>query len=216
MTPCAGDKVSLERALSVYSRGVCREVYKARLEQYPTPTSLAAHIAWTARMKNTVTGKTIADFGCGSGVLAVASIIAGSRRAVCIDVDEEMVRCTQRVVSYDYPWALHKLIPVVSDATTIELANIDTVLMNPPFGVVKHNRGLDMKFLESALKNAKNVFSLHKYSEGFLRKLEKLKEATGFRVMWLEKVDLGIPMIYQRHRRKIYRVKVLFIGITKE
>lgn len=40
----------------------------------------------------------------------------------------------------------------------------DTVLMNPPFGT-KHNAGMDMKFLMSALNVAKTaVYSLHKRS----------------------------------------------------
>merc|ERR1712098_156021 len=41
---------------------------------------------------------------------------------------------------------------------------VDTVVMNPPFGT-KHNKGLDMKFLQSGLEMASGaVYSLHKSS----------------------------------------------------
>lgn len=40
----------------------------------------------------------------------------------------------------------------------------DTVLMNPPFGT-KHNAGVDIKFLDTALRiSQKVVYSLHKTS----------------------------------------------------
>ena len=40
----------------------------------------------------------------------------------------------------------------------------DTVIMNPPFGT-KHNKGLDMIFLQRAIKMASTaVYSLHKTS----------------------------------------------------
>lgn len=40
----------------------------------------------------------------------------------------------------------------------------DSVLMNPPFGT-KHNAGIDMRFLETAIKLSNNaVYSLHKTS----------------------------------------------------
>lgn len=40
----------------------------------------------------------------------------------------------------------------------------DTVIMNPPFGT-KHNSGMDIKFLETALNLANtSVYSLHKTS----------------------------------------------------
>jgi len=41
---------------------------------------------------------------------------------------------------------------------------VDTVVMNPPFGT-KHNKGLDMKFLQTGLEMASRaVYSLHKSS----------------------------------------------------
>ena len=50
----------------------------------------------------------------------------------------------------------------------------DTVIMNPPFGT-KHNKGLDMVFLQTAIMMARRaVYSLHKTStrEHILKKSE--------------------------------------------
>ena len=44
------------------------------------------------------------------------------------------------------------------------IGKYDTVIMNPPFGT-KHNKGLDIKFLETGLRlSSKSVYSLHKTS----------------------------------------------------
>ncbi len=34
-------------------------------------------------------GRTVLDYGCGSGILAIAALKLGARRAVCVDLDEQ-------------------------------------------------------------------------------------------------------------------------------
>jgi len=196
--------------------GELKRVYKAGLEQYPTPTHVAAHLVWITSLKGAIKGLTVSDFGCGNGILAVASLIAGSSRAICVEIDEELVTQATEMVTEYYREVLHKVIFVVGDATSIELNNVDTVIMNPPFGVSRRRRGVDLAFLENALKNAHNVYSIHKYSEGFFRAVEKrLRGKFNFVVKWLEVLNLEIPMIYERHRRRVYRIKALLLGLTK-
>ncbi|MEM2354290.1 MAG: methyltransferase [Desulfurococcaceae archaeon] len=208
-------KADLERALTPYSLEAVRKQYKAHLEQYPTSTSVAAHMIWVALLKNSIDDATVADLGCGNGILATASLLAGSRRAVCVDIDEEILAFAQSILFKGFREMAHQLIPVVSDAASIELNNIDTVVMNPPFGVVKRNRGLDLKFLKSALRSARNVYSLHKHSRGFLEVLEEMSKAMELDITWFEVLNLEIPMIYSRHRRRVHRVKVVLLGLTK-
>jgi predicted nicotinamide N-methyase len=42
---------------------------------------------WILRHKDVVAGKTVLDFGAGSGVIAIAAALAGARRVVALDAD---------------------------------------------------------------------------------------------------------------------------------
>ncbi|MCC6052638.1 MAG: DNA methylase [Desulfurococcaceae archaeon] len=209
----ARSKAELEQALRVYSAE--RRVYKRELEQYPTPTSIVAHMTWLGVLKGDIIGKTTADYGCGDGRIAIASLVAGASRAVCVELDEDMVRIGAQLAHEHYPLLYPRILFIVGDATRIELRNTDTVTMNPPFGVVRRNRGIDMKFLASALWSSRKVYSVHKYSEGFLRVLEKLAKTIGFNLEYLELIDFNIPMLYAKHRRRTHRFKAVLVILAK-
>jgi len=209
----ARSKSELEWALRVYS--VERRVYRRELEQYPTPTSLVAHMTWLGVLKGDIAGRTTADYGCGDGRIAIASLVAGASRAVCVELDEDMVRTGAQLAQRYYSLVYPRILFIVGDATRLEFRNTDTVVMNPPFGVLRRNRGLDVKFLASALRTSSRVYSVHKYSEGFLRLLKNLAETAGFDLDYFEVIDFEIPMLYSRHRRKVHRFKAVFVILAK-
>ncbi len=39
-------------------------------------------------------GKTVLDYGCGSGVLAIAATLLGAERAICVDIDPQALQAT--------------------------------------------------------------------------------------------------------------------------
>lgn len=39
-------------------------------------------------------GKTVLDYGCGSGILAIAALLLGAGRAVCVDIDPQALTAT--------------------------------------------------------------------------------------------------------------------------
>lgn len=211
----ARDKVDLEKKLSHYSRLNYAEILDHRFEQYPTSTSIAAHVTWTAYMKNSVRDMTIMDLGCGIGILSTAVLLLGARRVICVDIDERILSHAIEVTYTYYSELNWRMVFIEGDATEIELSNIDTVIMNPPFGVLRHNRGIDLRFLENALRNSRFTYSLHKYSEGLLGVIEKIHRDRYLEYTWFEILDIDIPMIYRRHRRRVYRFKALFLGLTK-
>lgn len=206
------DKSDLERALSPFNRS--RPFGKRELEQYPTPTDIVAYLVWIALLKGDIKSAVVADFGCGDGRLAIASVIAGSSRAVCVEIDENILNHGKKVVEENFKELRGKIIYVVADATSILLNSVDTVVMNPPFGVIRRNRGLDLKFLVNALNNARRVYSIHKYSKGLIEMIRNLASEKGLELKWLEELNLAIPMMYQRHRRKIHRVKTVLIALS--
>ena len=57
---------------------------------HPT-TALCLEWLSTAEVK----GKTVLDFGCGSGILAIAALLLGAERAVCVDIDPQALTATR-------------------------------------------------------------------------------------------------------------------------
>lgn len=41
-----------------------------------------------------VEGKTVIDYGCGSGVLAIAALLLGAKQAICVDIDPQALTAT--------------------------------------------------------------------------------------------------------------------------
>ena len=58
---------------------------------HPT-TSLC--LAWLA--EQTLAGKTVLDYGCGSGILSIAALKLGAREACAVDIDAQAIEVTRR------------------------------------------------------------------------------------------------------------------------
>jgi ribosomal protein L11 methyltransferase len=58
---------------------------------HPT-TFLCLNYLDNAKLDN----KTVLDFGCGSGILAVASLLLGAKKAVAVDIDEQALQATKQ------------------------------------------------------------------------------------------------------------------------
>ncbi len=185
---------------------------KRRLEQYETPPSIAAHILWAAYMRGDIEDRDVADLGCGGLRLSLGALILGARRIVAVDVDDELLEYDEEYIRGN---GVHKITLIYADVSDVYLRNIDTVIMNPPFGVVKTNRGMDIVFLQKALEIASSIYTIHKYSPGLERITREIVEENDAEIVWRELLDFPIPAMYETHRRKIYRVKTVFYIIKK-
>ncbi len=58
-----------------------------------THPTTALCLKWLAN--HDVAGKTVIDFGCGSGILAVAAVLLGAKEAHAIDIDPQALTATQ-------------------------------------------------------------------------------------------------------------------------
>ena len=63
---------------------------KIELEQYITSPHLASHMVHAASQRGDIEDLSVADFGCGTGVLSVASSLLGCAYSVGVDVDQSM------------------------------------------------------------------------------------------------------------------------------
>lgn len=186
--------------------------WRRDLEQYETPPSVASHVLWLAFLRGDIYSKNIAEPGCGTGVFSIGALALGASKSICLDIDADILRHTHGVIQKYLRNLYPKLLLVDSDVKDVELTGVDTVIMNPPFGVFRRNRGMDLLFLRKAMSMAYSIYSLHKYSPMFERIVNDLAASMGYEITYSERLKLPIPMMYPTHRRKIYRVEtVLYV-----
>jgi len=55
---------------------------KIKLEQYETPSEIAADVLWNAHMNGDLVDKTVADLGSGTGVLGLGAVLLGAKKGI--------------------------------------------------------------------------------------------------------------------------------------
>ena len=61
------------------------------LEQYPTPSNIAAEWVWNMALKGEVAGKVIADAGCGPGIIGIALLLLEREKLFSLIKDQEIM-----------------------------------------------------------------------------------------------------------------------------
>lgn len=187
---------------------------KILLEQYATRPHIAACMLHTISATFAdLEDKMVADLGCGCGVLSIGSAMLGAGAVTGFDLDPEALQqFSQNIQDFE----MDNIDIINADITNIgdEWENkFDTVIMNPPFGT-KHNKGLDMLFLQKAIMMARTaVYSLHKTStrEHILKKAE----AWGVRPQVVAQLKYDLPNTYKHHRKQSQDIHVDFIRFLK-
>ncbi|WFO75906.1 50S ribosomal protein L11 methyltransferase [Desulfurococcaceae archaeon MEX13E-LK6-19] len=204
------DKKELE--LSLENTPEIREP-REELEQYTTPPSIAASLLWEALMRNDIVGKTVLDLGCGSLRLGIGALLLGAKRVIGVDIDYKVLLEARNWLRENNLY--HRTLLITGDAGYIELKNVDTTIMNPPFGVKPCRRGADTLFLRKALSISRSVYSIHKDSPGFRSLLKNIAEAFNSRISYISRARYPIKMMLPHHRRRVYRIDVLLVAIRK-
>ncbi|ABP94906.1 methyltransferase [Metallosphaera sedula] len=172
---------------------------KWELEQYLTPSPIASTLVWTAFLQGAIEGRKVADLGCGTGRLC-AGVAALSGECTCVDVDRESLE-----IGKDALRELELEADFVEADCSEFHGRFHTVVQNPPFGQAK--RGMDLKFLRTALKIAEVVYSIHKSNPESRDLIFREARAHGFSV---DVVPLSYPMTpyYPWHRERVHRFLV--------
>jgi putative methylase len=152
----------------------------------------------------------VGDFGCGTGRLAIGAALTGCDRVLCIDIScrdlfdarkYSEILGVRRYIDF-LCWDLRKRLN----------RDLDTVVMNPPFGI--YRRGIDLEFLKTAMATSKTIYSLFYFNIRSLRLIERIALEYGFKMSILGKYQMEVPAIYPTHRRRIYRIPVLLARFT--
>jgi len=183
---------------------------KILLEQYPTRPHIAACMIHTmASTFDDVEDRSILDLGCGSGVLTIGCVMLGAGTVLGLDLDPDALdTCQQNLEAFDID-NVDLVNGNVTEADLILRQKFDVVIMNPPFGT-KHNKGLDLLFLEKGIKLAtRAVYSLHKTStrEHVLKK----GEAWGTKPQVVAELRYDLPATYKHHKKASVDIEVDFI-----
>ena len=173
---------------------------KINLEQFQTPSDIAAEVLWFAYMNNDIKNKIVADLGCGNGILGIGSSFLGAKKIIFLDSDRSSLFIAKNNFEN-----LNLKNAVFLDKNISEFnEKVDAVIQNPPFGV--QNEHADKEFLIAAMKFSKKIYSFHKLeSEKFIIALAK---DYSFKLKGILKFNFPIKKTQQFHSKENYIVKV--------
>lgn len=179
-----------------------------RLEQYQTDADIAAEIIWNAFYRREIEGKTIADLGCGTGILGLSSLLMGAKKVFFVDIDEKAIEVAKENLTF------------LEDSLDIKMGDkaifvnksidnfdekVDLVIQNPPFGI-KVKKHYDREFLEKAFGISKIIYSFHKAeSKQFI---ESFSNDNGFKVESYWEFDWPLKQTMHYHKKRVQYIKV--------
>ena len=133
----------------------------------------------------------MADLGCGTGRLAIASAVLGAN-VTGFEIDEEAIK-----IAKEYSNENELEIKWINQAVENIEDKFDTVIMNPPFG--SQRPGADKLFLEKAMNIATDIWTIH-LSE--TRKfIEKLVEKNNCEIIELYEFDYPLKNTMTFHSK---------------
>ena len=167
------------------------------LEQYTTQGSLAARWIRLARdMGDIQTGCTVADLGCGTGVLGLGALFCGASAAIMVDIDQSALDIVQDNAGSA---GLSENVEIIcSDVATTTLGHTDLILCNPPWGTQK--MGADAPFFEAIRNAGVPAYVLHSSDA---KHVAARFDSWGWYVqeMFSEQFDLGSSHTHHTRRR---------------
>lgn len=171
-------------------------------EQYPTDSEVASEMLWTAYYNGDIEGKSIADLGCGTGILGIGAMLLGAKKVFFVDNDEKALHILrQNIETIDTGVS----IPVIQNKDVHEFCEkTDTVIQNPPFGTrTKH---ADREFLLKAFEAAPVIYTFHKTtSKEFISQIAADHQ---FKVENYVEFEFPIKASQLFHHKRIHRIKV--------
>ena len=183
---------------------------KDYLEQYQTPPSVAGEMIHYISNNYYLNNYSIADLGCGTGILGISAALCGCKNVFLFDIDEEALDIAKNNIE---KLELENNIQIIQmDVNQLRNCNklnkyFDLVITNPPFGIRSEN-GADIEFLKTASYICNNtIFSLHKFSTiNFLKKFYNKKGINDIKSF---KIEYNLPKTYKFQKKKEKNIDVV-------
>jgi len=190
-------KVELERLLEGVRSFVSPKLF---FEQYRLPAPVAAEILWYVHLRHKdIEEQTIADLGCGTGMLAIGAALLGAKYVVGLDIDRYAVDDARNTAAR---LGLGMRTDFVVGDVRFPGLKADVVLQNPPFGV--RRREADRAFIVAGLSVAPKVYSLHRGGESVRRFIFRFVGDVGGKVDEVLPLKIKLPPTYNFHRKRFY------------
>jgi ribosomal protein L11 methyltransferase len=91
-----------------------------------THPTTALCLEWLA--SHDLTGKTVIDYGCGSGILAIAAVLLGAKQAYAVDIDPQALTAT--IMNSEKNQVQDKIMTFLADQFAAENFKAEVVLAN--------------------------------------------------------------------------------------
>ena len=183
---------------------------KDYLEQYQTPPSVAGEMIHYISNNYNLNNYSIADLGCGTGILGISAALCGCKNVFLFDIDEEALDIAKNNIE---KLELEDNIQIIQmDVNQLRNCNklnkyFDLVITNPPFGIRSEN-GADIEFLKTASYICNNtIFSLHKFST--INFLKKFYNKEGINDIKSFKIEYNLPKTYKFQKKKEKNIDVV-------
>ena len=176
---------------------------KPELEQYTTPVNIALEIIKQANSRGHLSG-SVADFGCGTGRLAIGAAILGAN-VTGYEIDDDALNLAiqySKKNNLDIKW--------ISMAVENIDESYDTILMNPPFG--SQRPGADAIFLKKALELSSNIWTIHMAETK--KFIQKLVETNTGEIVSAYEFDFLLNRTMQFHTRDKKTKKAILYHIA--
>ncbi len=180
---------------------------KPELEQYLTPPRIVASIIVRAFQLGDVFGKDIYDLCAGTGIFAKAASLMGARRTVSVEIDKKQLSLAKEWMKEET-----KNHFVNADLRYFSGRKLNTVFMNPPFGIQGKNR--DIIFLKKALELADIVYSVHFFTSKNKTFLENWVKKNGRNIEETITYEFELPRQFYFHKKNKKITKTLVLRIT--
>ena len=175
-----------------------------QLEQYPTPSSIAAEWIWTMVMKGDVRERIILDAACGPGILGIGLLLMRAKKVFFVDKDKNIMKvCKENYEKTKKEYHLGRAEFVVSDISQFN-KKVNIVIQNPPFGT-KHKH-IDKLFLEKAFSLAEVVYSMHKSSTRQF--VEAISRDFHFKITHFWKFEFPLKRSFAFHQKPVTKIEV--------
>ena len=183
---------------------------KDYLEQYQTPPSIAGEMIHYISNNYSLNNYSIADLGCGTGILGISAALCGCKNVFLFEIDEEALDIAKNNIEQ---LELEDNIQIIQmDVNQLRQCNklnkyFDLVITNPPFGIRSEN-GADIEFLKTASYICNNtIFSLHKFST--INFLKKFYNKNGINDIKSFKIEYNLPKTYKFQKKKEKNIDVV-------